>query len=307
MSQREIISMPVCPLCASLDSIAEAEIDTTTVRNYWRKFDYDLAADFPDLPATIVQHRCTQCTLHWFTPTLVGPPGLYERLGDWPPYYRARAWEWDVTIDILREAAVQDVLEVGSGRGNFLDLASRSIARCEGLEFNPEALAASRARGHSVSDLALEDVAGDRSAIVAFQLLEHLGNPRIFLDSAVSKLKMGGLLIVAVPNQDGFTGALHGNFLNLPPHHATLWQKSCFAAVAGQLNLDLVAYHCEPIRLVQFKLYLMRSLRPAHNIFGKMYNLVYRLLIHAIGPAIFYAPGPLPAGEAHLAVFRKSR
>lgn len=294
-----------CPLCIQSSYTEEAAVSVDCLRNYWRQFNYDIDADFPNLPGVLSQYRCKNCGLHWFAPNLVGSAGLYEKLAEWEPYYRSNAWEWDIAIDILKEQRVESVLEVGAGPGEFLKRALPVISRCEGLEFNAAALAEARADGISVSDRPLHLIEGNQSAIVAFQLLEHVENPRSFLNTCAARLRRGGLLILSVPNQDGFIGELDRNFLNRPPHHATLWRKSCFEAVAECFGLEFVDYRTAPIEYGQFKLYLLRHARPSKRFWGKISNLVRRTAVTLVAPVLYPFQRHTIPGEAHLAVFRK--
>jgi SAM-dependent methyltransferase len=294
-----------CPLCGLRDWIDGPKIDVPALRAYWQTFDVDLDSDFPDLPSHLGQRHCQHCGLHWFVPSPVGGAAFYERLGAWAPYYRSWAWEWDIAIDVLETHRVTDVLEIGAGCGDFLDRVRRRIPDCAGIEFNPKAVATSRSRGFDVTDIALVDVAGGRSAIVAFQVLEHIEKPAAFIAECVAKLRPGGLLIVAIPNQDGFIGSLWNNYLNCPPHHMTLWRKSSLESVAKIFDLEMVDYRAESIKLAQYKMYLLRHRRPTGTAIGKAGNLVCRLLVGVIAPLAFpFVRRGLP-GEAHLAAFRK--
>ena len=294
-----------CPLCENTEYKIEAPVSVAALREYWGQFDYNLDADFPNLPNELSHCRCMHCGLHWFAPALIGPLGLYEKLAEWPPYYRSDAWEWNIAINILKRHRVEDVLEVGSGTGEFLARAARTFPLCEGLEFNPAALASARARGSAAFDQPLESMEGGRSAIVAFQLLEHLGDPDVFLETCAKKLRPGGILIVAVPNQDGFIGELKANFLNRPPHHATLWRKSCFEVAAKRFGLELTDYRTAPIEFRQYKLYLLRHNHPAKRFGGKLKNLARGIVVALMAPITYPLQRHTIAGEAQLAVFRK--
>jgi SAM-dependent methyltransferase len=267
--------------------------------------DYDIDADFPALPDRLLQRRCTQCGLHWFLPSPVGPARLYETLERWPAYYRPHAWEWDESLAILLRHGIEECLEVGAGTGGFLEQAGRVLKHCEGIEFNAAAVRTAQARGLHVSNTPLEAVADRRPAIVAHQLLEHLESPGAFFRTCVAKLRVGGLLIVAVPNQDGFIGPLDANYLNRPPHHATLWRKSSFQAAADRFGLNLIDYRTAPLALDQYRIYLLRNARPSPSLTGKLFNFLRRGAIGIAAPLMIpFARRTLP-GEAHLAVFRK--
>jgi len=142
-------------------------------------------------------------------------------------------------------------------------------------------------------------------AIVAFQLLEHLADPAGFIAGCRDALARGGLLVVAVPNDDGATGTIAGNFLNLPPHHATRWRRSSLEAVAELFGLALVDYRVEPLSYALDRLYRRRHLKPGHDILTKLLNAARRLLIDASLPFVYPHDRRALGGETHLAVFRK--
>jgi SAM-dependent methyltransferase len=73
--------------------------------------------------------------------------------------------------------------------------------------------------------------------VCAFQVLEHVPDPRAFLASCVYCLKPGGRLILSVPAEDSFTGLVPNNCLNLPPHHLTRWSDKALLALREEFNL----------------------------------------------------------------------
>jgi SAM-dependent methyltransferase len=296
---------PACPLCRSTVAHQEGTIEGAAIRDYWRGFRYDVGAEFPDFPARLVALRCERCGLGWFRPALIGGPSLYAALSTWPEYYRQRAWEWPVAIEILAASEVRSVVEIGAGSGEFLALAAPRFASVRGLEFNEAAIREARRKGRPVENRSLDEINGEAEAIVAFQLLEHLADPAGFIASCRNALARDGLLVLAVPNDDGAAGAIAGNFLNLPPHHATRWRRRSLEAIAGLFNLALVDYRIETLSYALARLYRRRHLRPGHDILTKLLNTGRRLLIDATLPFIYPHDRRSLGGETHLAVFRK--
>jgi SAM-dependent methyltransferase len=100
-----------------------------------------------------------------------------------------------------------DVLDVGCGRGEFLDLlASRGI-RARGIDVNPEMVEVCRARGLDVAEgdavgylTALED--GSLGGIFSAQVVEHLQPAYLlrFLELAFHKIAPGGRLVLETLN-----------------------------------------------------------------------------------------------------------
>ena len=151
------------------------------------------------------------------------PPGVYalfeERFRGSPEEISERQRYY---LDFLREIP-GPVLDVGSGRGEFLRLlAARGIAGT-GIEANPLAVAASRQSGLQVEEAdALEGLSqrstGSLGAVVAFQVVEHWPPETIFrfLQESRRVLAPGGVLIVETINSDSLS-ALRAFYLD-PTH-----------------------------------------------------------------------------------------
>jgi O-antigen chain-terminating methyltransferase len=100
-----------------------------------------------------------------------------------------------------------DVLDVGCGRGEFLDLLRENGISARGVDINPEMAAISRSRG-------LDAEAGDAltylsarpdgslGGLVAFQVVEHLEPDYLIrlLETAFDKLRPGSRIILETIN-----------------------------------------------------------------------------------------------------------
>ena len=117
------------------------------------------------------------------------------------------------------------VLDVGCGGGLFPRLLRQRGWRAMGLDSSAEAAAVAwRTNGVPVicGDLARAPLAaGACAAITMFHVLEHLYDPRAYLESARSLLKPNGRLIVQVPNAACWQFRLLGrrwNGMDVPRH-----------------------------------------------------------------------------------------
>jgi SAM-dependent methyltransferase len=190
---------------------------------------------------------CPSCTLRFFTPTVTGDERFYADLQRISWYYSAGKQEFRMAARHID--ATHHVLEIGAGRGLF----AREIqpASYTGLEFSPTAIELAAQNGvrllaQTIEQHALEH--GQRYDIVCtFQVLEHVANPRTFLDSAVACLKPGGRLMVSVPAEDGFAGHAYWDVLNMPPHHVTRWTDESLRAIARSFGLKLLELAPEPL------------------------------------------------------------
>ena len=115
------------------------------------------------------------------------------------------------------------VLDVGSGRGEFLRLLAAAGIAGSGIETNPVSVVACRAAGLEVEEGdALEVLArrpaGELGAVVAFQVVEHWTPEMVFrfLQEARRALAPGGVLVAETVNTDSLS-ALRSFFLD-PTH-----------------------------------------------------------------------------------------
>jgi SAM-dependent methyltransferase len=107
------------------------------------------------------------------------------------------------------------LLEVGPGFGTFAALANESgtFSRVVVIEPTPDLAAACRKRSLEVIEKRVEDSAGDvsdASVVCAFEVIEHLFEPRRFIQAVHSLLAPGGLIVLSCPNGDGFDIATLG-------------------------------------------------------------------------------------------------
>jgi len=117
-----------------------------------------------------------------------------------------------VYLPILEGANVlQDVLDIGSGRGEWLEILKHEGVRARGVDRNRVFIEQCRQRGLEVVEadaLAYLRSLPDRSldAVTSFHLVEHLPFETLvkLLDEIVRTLKSGGLLILETPNPENF-------------------------------------------------------------------------------------------------------
>ena len=97
----------------------------------------------------------------------------------------------------------QRVLEVGCGTGRISSYLKAALDwDMTGIEPNPEAAAIARDAGLNVYTGTLEDYEGDGlfDIVILIHVLEHLTNPAASMKAINGLLKVGGKLVIAVPN-----------------------------------------------------------------------------------------------------------
>jgi glycosyltransferase involved in cell wall biosynthesis/2-polyprenyl-3-methyl-5-hydroxy-6-metoxy-1,4-benzoquinol methylase len=104
-------------------------------------------------------------------------------------------------------AGHQPILEIGPGRGEFLDLAAAAGLDASGVDSDPAMVTRCREKGHRVVEgdgvahlRALGD--GTLGSVIALQLIEHLAPVEIpgFLELCAGRLRPGGLAVLETVN-----------------------------------------------------------------------------------------------------------
>lgn len=123
------------------------------------------------------------------------------------------------------------LLDVGSGDGAFLDFAGAAGWDATGLDPDPVAVAAGRARGRRVvagGVEALGDEAASYDLVTASHVIEHVHEPRAFVAALFGLLRPGGRLWLETPNAKSRGLARFGrDWRGLePPRHLAIFDQT---------------------------------------------------------------------------------
>lgn len=196
--------------------------------------------------------ECPETKFRWYTPSEAAGGGeLYEQLEKFDWYYMSEKWEFSTAISLLPMKS--SILEVGVGEGHFLQRARDGGHDIEGVELNPKGATRARALGFTIHEASLDQLKaaglGGFDAICSFQVLEHVSEPRRFLEDMLSLLKPGGKLILSVPNAAVMRRVDPDNqdLLNQPPHHMGHWDEGVFRALETLLPVKVKKVMREPL------------------------------------------------------------
>jgi 2-polyprenyl-3-methyl-5-hydroxy-6-metoxy-1,4-benzoquinol methylase len=119
------------------------------------------------------------------------------------------------------------LLDVGCGNGLYLELARQAGWQVKGVDFDTQAVASAQTRGLDVRVGGLEqvqDLAGSFDRLTCSHVIEHVHEPRKWLQSMHAMLRPGGSLWLQTPNVDALGHKRFGaDWLGLdPPRHLTL-------------------------------------------------------------------------------------
>jgi len=111
---------------------------------------------------------------------------------------------WLTEINGLQD---KKILEIGSGRGEYLELFKRLGVHAFGVEHAADSVAAATAAGHTVEQGYLGDagttlINGPFDAFVSFNFMEHWPDPGAVLTNLHLQLRSGAVGLIEVPNFD---------------------------------------------------------------------------------------------------------
>jgi len=151
----------------------------------------------------------------------------------------------DLLIRHLPASALESgarLLDVGCGHGEALGFLVSLGWRATGVEIDPLAVSAARARGLDVIEGEIGSAGfADESfdAVTSSHVIEHVHDPRAFLAESRRVLKNGGTLVAVTPNARSELRGRHGrHWLELdPPRHLVLFNADNLARLAIEVGL----------------------------------------------------------------------
>lgn len=232
-----------------------------------QSFAIDVSDEFADIDI-FYKCLCPSSQYEFFFPhQLQGSAALYEQLSKFHWYYMPNRWEHKTAVEEMRNFSKgHKVLEVGCGRGDFLDLCTSFGINGMGIDINKVAISYGKGKGRNVEEVELEELEKAMplhfDTVVSFQVLEHITDPLSFLRRSVNLLSPGGALIITVPDGHGFCGRTPKlrHVLDAPPHHMANWNIAAFQFLTKifPIKLDKIIY--EPLSKYHLDWYITELL-----------------------------------------------
>jgi 2-polyprenyl-3-methyl-5-hydroxy-6-metoxy-1,4-benzoquinol methylase len=202
--------------------------------------------------------KCLNCHLVYVNPTLksekyieiyknINYGHIIESLSISSHEYRRSRFGTE-RIELIEKYARKKsgrLLEIGSGSGFFLEEAKSRGWDVSGCELSEPAYEFSRSRGINVLNLTLHEAgfANDEFDVVtAFDVLEHIYDPKNFIREVKRILKPNGILFLYVPNLDSASFHLMGEGAHFiwPTHHLTYFTPETLSSFLKTLEFQLV-------------------------------------------------------------------
>jgi 2-polyprenyl-3-methyl-5-hydroxy-6-metoxy-1,4-benzoquinol methylase len=171
------------------------------------------------------------------------------REGIYAPYARAdeiRRLIAEHRLDVLRPLVRPGRwLDVGCATGHFVEGAARAGMVAEGLDVSPGAVEQTRARGLTAHLARVEEFEPSVpfDTITAFDVIEHLLDPRAFLDRLRRWLVPGGTLALTLPDVGSVYPRLLMRrhwFYYLPSDHLYYFDKRTIARLLAEQGFTVM-------------------------------------------------------------------
>lgn len=150
------------------------------------------------------------------------------------------------------------LLDIGCGPGTFLKIAKKSGFKVSGVDLSPNAVNYCKEEGlivyqGTIDSKKLKNKKFD--VITAFQVLEHIKEPDIFLNSVYRHLKKGGVLLLTTPDKEGIAPRILGKkwygYYNL--EHIYYFTKRSLTSLFFETGYEIITNKREPIRSINFE------------------------------------------------------
>lgn len=138
----------------------------------------------------------------------------------------------------------QTILDVGCADGQFAAAAASRGWKASGIELNPPAAAKARERGIEVHQGHAEDVdlnGATFDLVTSWDVLEHVPEPRRFIDRLASFVSPGGTIVVTTLNRRSLVSRVfRGRWSMVVEDHYTYWDKRSITTAFEGANLPIV-------------------------------------------------------------------
>jgi 2-polyprenyl-3-methyl-5-hydroxy-6-metoxy-1,4-benzoquinol methylase len=232
------MTSPACPACGATHAVPGQRISGRFLRAMWRwQFGYS-----PPAIDTTTQYQC-DCGLRFFHPAQAGDATFYQRVYAAPVLRKWMQADPRDHADFVAAAAHlhagDRVLDVGGHGGAFARLMPAG-AQCTVID--------PHADGYPEADGVLAETAAEHAArhpehydaVCAFQVIEHVEQPRALAADMLAALRPGGLLILAGPSWPSMLTEIPNMALNAPPNHLTWWSPQAFRRFAESFGLEVI-------------------------------------------------------------------
>lgn len=275
------------------------------IENYL-EIGIDTTKYFKDLK-TLSLYKCLKTGFRFYYPfeTLADEDFYNELSKNIKSYYPKCRWEHEQALKHIKDN--DKVLEVGSGFGYFLEKVKNKTDNYLGLEINKNAVEEGLRKGLNIKyfpkENFLQELNETYDVICCFQVLEHIKDVNSFFCSSIKSLKNKGKFIIGVPYNNPYLYRKDKyHTLNLPPHHAGLWDKSSLKNLENIYGIKYLTSYIEPIDDVNY--YWDIQISPLKRLSTFLYKGV-KYISRLFKKPLFYLIKKIMKGRNIIVIFQK--
>jgi SAM-dependent methyltransferase len=220
------------------------------LEDYKNNLKMDVSRFFVGIDSVDI-YQCNDSKFRFYYPFSLSGDGQFynELIYSKKNYYAVWKWEHEKAAQFIKKG--DKILELGCGTGTFLEKMAEKGAICHGLELSSEAIEFCKKKNLQVENELIEAHAEKNlekyDVVCCFQVLEHVTEIKSFIEHSLKVLKPGGLFIAAVPHNNPYIFRYDKYYtLNLPPHHAGLWDKPAFQNLPKFFSMTTTEIAIEP-------------------------------------------------------------
>jgi len=138
---------------------------------------------------------------------------------------------WNHKSFIEEALSAESLLDIGCGRGNFLREAEINGYSVTGIDFDRtnisiarEAFGLQSVYAMTIEEFIVKYPQKKFDVITFFEVLEHVHDPKMFLENVRRLLIPSGYIALSVPNRKRLVNTIA--YLDKPPYHLTRWSKT---------------------------------------------------------------------------------
>lgn len=138
------------------------------------------------------------------------------------------------------------LLDVGCASGNFLERAGRRGWDAKGME--PSAALAARARGRGLDvvhvDTLAQFPAEEFDVVTAWEVVEHVGEPKPFLRELSKRVRLGGVIALSTPDAASLAAKLLGASFPFAsaPEHLYVFSRTALERMLEEEGLSILTW-----------------------------------------------------------------
>jgi 2-polyprenyl-3-methyl-5-hydroxy-6-metoxy-1,4-benzoquinol methylase len=219
--------------------------------------------------------RCKSCDFYYLSPRLTEEAMLdlysknnyFEGEGSGYQNYLQQEKALRATFRRLlinlsdRKLTGGSLLEIGCGYGYLLDESKNFFQYRVGTDFSAAALEYAKNRADRVCQGGVDAIPNEElfDCIISSQVIEHVYDPKKFLQQTLERLKPRGKVVIATPDMGSFWRHIMGHKWSSfkMPEHVLFFDKKTLSSLmkeSGIVNIKTISYpHAFPLTLVASK------------------------------------------------------